>query len=67
MISLDFIISKISESEICFCFQDGRIDYGEFVAMMKKGDDDQVGRSRTKKGNINFNIADAFGVKEESS
>jgi len=67
MISLDFIISKISESEIYFCFQDGRIDYGEFVAMMKKGDDDTVGRSRTKKGNINFNIADAFGVKDESS
>lgn len=60
-VHLDDMIKEIDQDN------DGRIDYGEFVAMMKKGDDDQVGRSRTKKGNINFNIADAFGVKEESS
>lgn len=47
-------------------FQDGRIDYGEFVAMMKKGDGDMVGRSRTMKGNLNFSIADAFKVKDSS-
>jgi calcium-dependent protein kinase len=35
--------------------------------MMKKGDrDDMVGRTRTMKGNLNFNIADAFGVKDSS-
>ncbi|OIW06564.1 hypothetical protein TanjilG_03958 [Lupinus angustifolius] len=45
---------------------DGRIDYGEFAAMMKKGDPD-MSRSRTMKGNLNFNIADAFAVKEDSS
>ncbi|KAK7300147.1 hypothetical protein RJT34_10983 [Clitoria ternatea] len=39
--------------------------YAEFAAMMKKGDDG-VGRSRTMKGNLNFNIADAFGVNESS-
>ncbi|GAU15949.1 hypothetical protein TSUD_41720, partial [Trifolium subterraneum] len=47
--------------------EDGRIDYAEFAAMMKKGDrDDMVGRTRTMKGNLNFNIADAFGVKDSS-
>ncbi|KAK7279722.1 hypothetical protein RJT34_24779 [Clitoria ternatea] len=44
---------------------DGRIDYGEFVAMMKKGDADAVGRSVAMKGNLNFNHADAFGVGVE--
>lgn len=47
-------------------FQDGRIDYSEFAAMMKRGDPN-VGRSRTMKGNLNFNIADAFGMKDPSS
>lgn len=46
-----------------FTFQDGRIDYAEFAAMMRKGDGG-VGRSRTMRGNLNFNLADAFGVKE---
>lgn len=46
-------------------FQDGRIDYGEFAAMMRKGDEG-VGRSRTMRSNLTFNIADAFGVKEKS-
>ncbi|XP_054812409.1 calcium-dependent protein kinase 11 [Prosopis cineraria] len=40
---------------------DGRIDFGEFSAMMKQGDGG-IGRSRTMKGNLNFNMADAFGV-----
>lgn len=47
-------------------FQDGRIDYAEFAAMMKKGDPN-MGRSRTMKGNLNFNIADAFGMKDKDS
>ncbi|KAH8490176.1 hypothetical protein H0E87_022633 [Populus deltoides] len=40
---------------------DGRIDYGEFAAMMRKGDGG-VGRTRTMRNNLNFNLADAFGV-----
>ncbi|KAF9670636.1 hypothetical protein SADUNF_Sadunf13G0089500 [Salix dunnii] len=40
---------------------DGRIDYGEFATMMRKGDGG-VGRTRTVRSNLNFNIADAFGV-----
>jgi len=49
-----------------FLFQDGRIDYSEFAAMMKRVDPD-VGRSRTMDGNLNSNIADAFGMKNSSS
>lgn len=33
--------------------------------MMKKGDG--VGRSRTMRNNLNFNIADAFGVEDTST
>ncbi|CAF2098632.1 hypothetical protein BRARA_E01819 [Brassica rapa] len=44
---------------------DGKIDFSEFTAMMKKGDG--VGRSRTMMKNLNFNIADAFGVDEQSA
>ncbi|KAJ6360687.1 hypothetical protein OIU77_004660 [Salix suchowensis] len=40
---------------------DGRIDYGEFATMMRKGDGG-VGRTRTMRNNLNFNLADAFGV-----
>ncbi|KHG19874.1 Calcium-dependent protein kinase 11 [Gossypium arboreum] len=39
---------------------DGRIDYGEFAAMMRKGDG--LGRSRSMRSNLNKNIADAFGL-----
>lgn len=48
--------------------QDGCIDYGEFAAMMRKGDggDGGIGRSRTMRGNLKFNLADAFGVKDSS-
>ncbi|XP_057425494.1 calcium-dependent protein kinase 11-like [Lotus japonicus] len=59
-VHLDEMIKEIDQDN------DGRIDYGEFVAMMKQGDADAVGRSRTMKGNLNFNIADAFGVKDSS-
>ncbi|XP_058769967.1 calcium-dependent protein kinase 11-like [Vicia villosa] len=59
-VHLDDIIQEIDQDN------DGRIDYGEFVAMMKKGDEDMVGRSRTMKGNLNFSIADAFKVKDSS-
>ncbi|CAL5385501.1 unnamed protein product [Camellia sinensis] len=41
--------------------QDGRIDYSEFATMMRKGDGG-IG-SRTMRGNLNFNLADAFEEK----
>ncbi|XP_028805795.1 calcium-dependent protein kinase 11-like [Neltuma alba] len=45
---------------------DGRIDFAEFSAMMKQSDGGGVGRSRTMKGSLNFNMADAFGVQDSS-
>ncbi|KAK4279745.1 hypothetical protein QN277_011471 [Acacia crassicarpa] len=48
---------------------DGRIDFAEFSAMMKKSDGGVgvgVGSSRTLRGNLNFNIADAFGGQDSS-
>ena len=60
------------ECGVCCCtlqtcgLQDGRIDYEEFAAMMKKGDGGGVGRSRTMRNNLNFNLADAFGIKDKS-
>ncbi|KAK7310524.1 hypothetical protein RJT34_08078 [Clitoria ternatea] len=55
--------SNLMESEIKSLME--AVDYAEFAAMMKNGDDG-VSRSRTMKGNLNFNIADAFGVNESS-
>ncbi|KAL0365816.1 UNVERIFIED_CONTAM: Calcium-dependent protein kinase [Sesamum radiatum] len=40
---------------------DGRIDYGEFAAMMRKGNPALA--SRTQRGNLNFNLADALQGK----
>ncbi|KAJ7969696.1 putative Calcium-dependent protein kinase [Quillaja saponaria] len=59
-VHLDEMIKEIDQDN------DGRIDYSEFAAMMKKGDEG-VGRSRTMRRNLNFNIADAFGVQDSSS
>ncbi|XP_027363369.1 calcium-dependent protein kinase 4 isoform X2 [Abrus precatorius] len=58
-VHLDEMIKEIDQDN------DGRIDYAEFAAMMKKGDGD-VGGNRNMKGNLNFNIADAFGVNDSS-
>ncbi|XP_071731370.1 calcium-dependent protein kinase 11-like isoform X2 [Rutidosis leptorrhynchoides] len=45
---------------------DGRIDYAEFTAMMRKADNGI--KSRTTKGALNFDLAEAFGVdKNEHS
>lgn len=47
--------------------QDGRIDYGEFAAMMRKGGDHgTIGRNRTASRKLNLNLADAFGIKEST-
>ncbi|XP_020205845.2 calcium-dependent protein kinase 11 [Cajanus cajan] len=56
-VQLDDMIKEIDQDD------DGKIDYAEFAAMMRKGNPD-VGRSRSKKENLNFNISDAFGVKK---
>lgn len=44
---------------------DGRIDFSEFSAMMKKGDAGVGGR--TMRGNLNFSLADALGVNSSSA
>lgn len=41
--------------------QDGRIDYGEFVAMMQKGNPCGVGR-RTMRNSLNLSMRDAAGA-----
>ncbi|KAH7524980.1 hypothetical protein FEM48_Zijuj06G0176800 [Ziziphus jujuba var. spinosa] len=56
-VHLDDLIKDIDQDN------DGRIDYGEFAAMMRKGDEG-IGRNRTMRGNLNFNLAEAFGVNE---
>ncbi|GKV32283.1 hypothetical protein SLEP1_g40897 [Rubroshorea leprosula] len=58
-VHLDEIIKEIDQDN------DGRIDYGEFAAMMKG--DSEVGRSRTMRGNLNFTLAEEFGVKDKST
>lgn len=44
----------------CLPLQDGQIDYGEFAAMMRKGNGG-VGR-RTMRGNLN--LGEALGVTQ---
>ncbi|XAR55635.1 Non-specific serine/threonine protein kinase, partial [Bertholletia excelsa] len=54
-VQLDEMIKEIDQDN------DGRIDYGEFATMMRKAD---LGtHSRTMRGNLNFNIADAFAER----
>ncbi|KAF9661629.1 hypothetical protein SADUNF_Sadunf19G0088700 [Salix dunnii] len=59
-VHLDETIKEIDQDN------DGRIDYGEFAAMMRKGDGG-VGRTRTMRSNLNFNLADALGVENTTS
>lgn len=42
-------------------FQDGTIDYGEFVAMMQKGNGG-IGR-RTMRNSLNMSMRDVHGAK----
>lgn len=48
---------------VCYVFQDARIDYAEFTAMMRKGDD-EIGRMKTIRSSLSLNLADALGVNE---
>ncbi|KAI5555422.1 hypothetical protein BDE02_19G079400 [Populus trichocarpa] len=59
-VHLDETIKEIDQDN------DGRIDYGEFAAMMRKGDGG-AGRTRTMRSNLNFNLADALGVENATS
>lgn len=54
--------SPLSRHQISmfFCLQDGRIDYGEFVAMMQKGNAG-IGR-RTMRNSLNMSMRDAPGA-----
>ncbi|KAL3830289.1 hypothetical protein ACJIZ3_019091 [Penstemon smallii] len=56
-VHLDDIIKEIDIDN------DGRIDYGEFATMMRK-DNPGIG-SRTMRGNLKFNLADALQGKTE--
>ncbi|KAL6515653.1 Calcium-dependent protein kinase 4 [Orobanche hederae] len=58
-VKLDEIIKEIDIDN------DGRIDYGEFATMMRKGNPG-VG-SRTMRGNLMFNLADALQGKTTTS
>ncbi|PIN01717.1 Ca2+/calmodulin-dependent protein kinase, EF-Hand protein superfamily [Handroanthus impetiginosus] len=57
-VQLDEIIKEIDIDN------DGRIDYGEFATMMRMGNRG-IG-SRTMRGNLNFNLADAFQGKKSN-
>ncbi|KAL9446324.1 hypothetical protein AB3S75_014067 [Citrus x aurantiifolia] len=59
-VPLDEIVKEIDQDN------DGRIDYGEFATMMRQSEGG-VGKSRTMRNSLNFNIADAFGVKDAST
>ncbi|KDP43357.1 hypothetical protein JCGZ_25462 [Jatropha curcas] len=59
-VQLDEMIREIDQDN------DGRIDYSEFATMMRKSDED-YGRSRTMRSNLNFNLADALGINEPNS
>lgn len=43
-------------------FQDGTIDYQEFVAMMQKGNVGGIGR-RTMRNSLNISMRDAPGAR----
>ncbi|KAA8546314.1 hypothetical protein F0562_002947 [Nyssa sinensis] len=57
-VHVDEMIKEIDQDN------DGRIDYAEFTTMMRKGDGG-IG-SRTLRGSLNFNLADALGGKDIS-
>lgn len=59
----DSLVNNLSLSLFFYMvWQDGRIDYGEFATMMKKGNTGLA--ARTMRGNLNFNLADALGASD---
>ncbi|WOG81915.1 hypothetical protein DCAR_0101071 [Daucus carota subsp. sativus] len=60
-VKLDEMIKEIDQDN------DGRIDYNEFTTMMKKGAEGGAGiGSRTMRGNLNFNLAEALGTTDST-
>ncbi|CAM8989194.1 unnamed protein product [Rhodiola kirilowii] len=57
-VHLDEMIQEIDQDN------DGRIDYAEFSTMMKKGN--RGFGTTTMRGNVNFNMAEAFGIKDDA-
>ncbi|KAM7518018.1 hypothetical protein LguiB_016980 [Lonicera macranthoides] len=53
-VHLDEMIKEVDQDN------DGQIDYGEFAAMMRKGNSGGIGRRTMMRSNLN--LADAFGV-----
>ncbi|CAJ1976831.1 unnamed protein product [Sphenostylis stenocarpa] len=56
VLHLDEMIKEIDQDN------DGRINYGEFVTMMRKGGDPCVGRSRNTNGNLKTSLLNGLGV-----
>ncbi|OVA01536.1 Protein kinase domain [Macleaya cordata] len=56
-IHLDDMIREIDQDN------DGQIDYGEFAAMMRRGNSGGIGR-RTMRNNLNFNLGDELRVSD---
>lgn len=54
------LFPNFSDLVVYVLFQDGRIDYGEFVAMMQKGNAG-IGR-RTMRNSLNMSMRDAPGA-----
>ncbi|KVH98777.1 Calcium-binding EF-hand [Cynara cardunculus var. scolymus] len=58
-VQLEEMIKEIDQDD------DGRIDYGEFAAMMRKADGEH--ESRTMRRGLKFDVASAFGVDNSSN
>lgn len=56
----DYLVMETYRTVVVL-FQDGRIDYGEFVAMMQKGNMG-VGR-RTMRNSLNISMRDVAGAR----
>ncbi|KAI3685218.1 hypothetical protein L6452_34456 [Arctium lappa] len=58
-VQLEEMIKEIDQDD------DGRIDYGEFAAMMRKADGEH--ENRTMRGGLKFDVAGAFGVDNSNN
>ncbi|CAI9260072.1 unnamed protein product [Lactuca saligna] len=58
---LDEMIKEIDQDN------DGRIDYAEFTAMMRKSDDGMRSSRSMKKGSLNFDLAEALGIDNNTN
>lgn len=58
---------KILYIHFMISWQDGRIDYAEFTAMMRKSDDGMRSSRSMKKGSLNFDLAEALGIDNNTN